>query len=137
MIDQAQQFISAPQDELNDGSLPPSGDTVSLNDDTVQPTEPVINEETVLDITDAMERSLDNLPIEMKEFAASHFTPELAIFLGHLLGEEVGDVVMRYADPEIVLLPFPRIEAEKMLGELPEDTQNAILNIDEASPTIN
>ncbi len=82
---------------------------------------------TPIEIAEAMEEALDNLNIEMKQFAATHFTPEIAMFIEAWLGPEAGDVVMKYADPDIVLLPVPRKEAEEMLGQLPEEVQNTVL----------
>lgn len=79
------------------------------------------------EIVDALEQALDNLPLELQEALASHLTPETAMIFGAWMGEPVGELMMKYADPETVLVPIPRRDAEKMLGSLPEDTQDLIL----------
>jgi len=91
-------------------------------------------QEAPLNIEAELETSLDNLIPEMKEFAVTLFTPEVAMFMGAWLGPEVGDVVMKYSDASTVLMPFPREEAEKMLEDLPDNVRDNLLGFADTIP---
>ena len=61
---------------------------------------------------------LDNLPDEGKAFLAEHLTPEFVTAIGLISGEAVAQHLMKYADPDKVLVPVPRKVAEENLAAL-------------------
>ena len=77
---------------------------------------------------------LDNLPDEGKAFLAEHLTPEFVTAIGLISGPEVAQHLMKYADPDKVLVPVPRKVAEENLaamksqvsGGQPQPTQQAM-----------
>jgi hypothetical protein len=66
---------------------------------------------------------LDGLPDEGKAFLAEHLTQEFVTAIGLISGPEVAKYLMKYADPDKVLVPVPRKVAEENLAAMQAQKQ--------------
>lgn len=85
---------------------------------------------------------MDALPEEAKQFMSQYLTPESAKMFGLILGEEAGKYFMEIANPEMVLVPIPRAEVERVTGgqsaeQTPTDVPNSSEGIPSQSAPVN
>lgn len=69
-----------------------------------------------------IEQHLNSVPPEQKAFVAKYMTPELAVVLGIIIGNEAFDYFKQYADPKKELMVQERKGQEKKSGTQPQQT---------------
>jgi len=69
-----------------------------------------------------IEDHLNSIPDEQKQFLAQYLTPELAVIMGILLGEEAAQAFSQYVDPNLTLTAVP---AQATTGEMGGQSQAA------------